>query len=179
MLVNFFRNAVLFISLFSTLSLFSGVDYKVEDQPEALRAAMKLVSHGTLMQKENGYLYLQVPREYIADIIPLIKTAHKIVPPGHFKSKKGIGAHISVIYEQEPIVGGIWSIQEVGRQFSFSVKEIRTVILRKENSTRKLWLIAVEAGDLEKLRVKYGLFPKLKGHDYHITLGSEAVLNTK
>ncbi len=38
---------------------------------------------------------------------------------------------------------------------------------------KKLWLLAVAAPDLEKLRESYGLSSKLKNHDFHITIGTQ------
>ena len=97
----------------------------------------------------------------------------KIVPPRHYQSKKGIGAHISVMYENEQILHEIWEIAELGQEYQFTVLELRTVKIRRNNKLKKLWLIAIAAPELEALRTKYGLSPKLKGHDFHITIGSQ------
>ena len=51
--------------------------------------------------------------------------------------------------------------------------EIRTVKLTKDNKVKKIWLIAVAAPELEKLRESYGLSSKLKNHDFHITIGTQ------
>ena len=37
--------------------------------------------------------------------------------------------------------------------------------------SKKLWLIALEAPQLETLRESYGLPNRIRGHDFHITLG--------
>ena len=101
------------------------------------------------------------------------KTRGKIVPPRHYTSKKGIGAHISVMYENEQILNEIWEIKELGQEFTFTVMELRTVKLNKDNKVKKLWLLAVDCPELEKLRESYGLPSKLKGHDFHITIGTQ------
>jgi len=36
-------------------------------------------------------------------------------------------------------------------------------------------VLEVESPELEKLREKYGLPPKLLGHDYHITIGKKTI----
>jgi Swiss Army Knife, 2H phosphoesterase domain len=51
--------------------------------------------------------------------------------------------------------------------------ELRTVKLNKDNKVKKLWLLAVAAPELEKLRESYGLSSRLKGHDFHITIGTQ------
>lgn len=164
------------IAILATCFLFplqAAVDYHIEDQPQVIEKVVQFDQKGILKQKPNGYLYVEVSNDFISHILPLIDIAGKIVPPHNFTSKNGIGAHISVIYENEFIINRVWEIKELGQEFTFSITEIRTVNLKKNNKTKKLWLLAVEAPELEQLRMNYGLSPKLKGHDFHITLGSQ------
>lgn len=163
--------ATALLVLFLPITLLAKVDYQVEDQPKVIEATISLDHLGILKQKDNGYLYVEVPNEYISALLPLIDCQGRIVPPSHYTSKKGIGAHISVMYENERIDNEIWNIDELGETFTFDVKELRTVKLTRDNKMKKLWLLAVEAPKLEKLREAYGLSSKLKGHDFHITLG--------
>lgn len=163
--------ATALLVLFLPLSLLANVDYQVENQPKVIEATASLDHHGVLKQKDNGYLYVEVPNEYISVLLPMIDCEGRIVPPRHYTSKKGIGAHVSVMYENERIDHEIWNVDEMGEVFSFDVKELRTVKLTRDNKTKKLWLLALSAPDLEILREAYGLSSKLKGHDFHITLG--------
>lgn len=158
------------IAVVSISSLCASVDYVVEDQNTVIEKAVQLEQRGILKQKDNGYLYLDVSNDYIAQILPLIEAPGKLVPPQHYKSKKGIGAHISVMYENEQIQNEIWEISELGQEFSFKIIELRTVKICRDNVMKKLWLLAVDAPELERLREKYGLTSKLKGHDFHITI---------
>lgn len=151
--------------------LCADIDYQIEDQPQVIEKAFQFEQKGILKQKDNGYLYLEVSRDFIAEVLPLIEAAGKITPPHHFTSKKGIGAHVSVMYENEQILNDIWEIKELGEEFCFTVVDLRTVKLNKNNKAKKLWLLAVVSPELEKLRENYGLSPLLKGHDFHITLG--------
>jgi hypothetical protein len=153
--------------------LFAAKDYHVEDQPQVIERAMEIEQIGTLKQKPNGYVYLEVNRDFIGKTLPLVEAPGKITPPQHYTSKKGIGAHISVMEENELIMNEIWEIQELGQQFPFTVHELRTVKINKNGKAKKLWLIAVTAPELELLRMNYGLSSLLKGHDFHITLGSQ------
>lgn len=163
---------VLSLSLFFFSSTFAS-DYKIEPQYSIVEKARTFQQKGILKQKDNGYLYVEVSKEFIADILPMIEAKGKLVPPKHYKSKKGIGAHISVMYENEQIENEIWEIKELGQEFTFQVTELRTVKLNKDNQIKKLWLLAVDAPELEHLRLSYGLEPKLKGHDFHITIGTQ------
>jgi hypothetical protein len=158
------------VAVFSVSSAFALVDYQIENQYPVLEKALQLEHKGILKQKDNGYLYIEVSRDYIAQILPLIEAPGKLVPPKHCTSKKGIGPHISVMYENEQIENEIWQIDELGQEFSFSILELRTVRLNKDGKMKKLWLMAVYAPELERLRERYGLSSKLKGHDFHITI---------
>lgn len=175
MLNRFIRKSLLLVAITSTLctAAFAGVDYTVEDQPQVIEQVIQLEAKGVLKQKPNGYLYVEVSKDFIAQVLPLIDAKGKIVPPRHYTSKKGIGAHISVMYENEQIENEIWEIKELGKEYTFSVMELRTVKLTNNNKLRKLWLLAVSAPELETLRESYGLASKLKGHDFHITIGTQ------
>ena len=142
--------------------VFAEIDYRVELQPQVLEKVVQIEQKGILKQRDNGYLYLEVSDNFIAEAIPLIVAPGKIIPPRHYTSKKGIGAHISVMDENEVISNEIWEIQEVGQEFTFKVMELRTVKLNRENKMKKLWLLVVDAPQLEELRKSYGLSPDSK-----------------
>lgn len=168
---KFFVIVILATSLISPV--FALQDYQIENQPQVVEKVMQFEQKGILKQKDNGYLYIEVSNDFIAEALPLIDAQGRIVPPRHYTSKKGIGAHISVMYENEQILNEIWEIEELGQEFTFTVMELRTIKLNKDNKVKKLWLLAVVAPELEKLRESYGLPSKLKGHDFHITIGTQ------
>lgn len=163
----------LFLFTILTSSLFGAVDYQIENQTQVIEQAVQFEQRGILKQKDNGYLYLEVSNDYIGKILPLIDAPGKIVPPSHYTSKKGIGAHISVMYENEQILNEIWEIKELGQEFSFTILELRTVKLNKDNQIKKLWLLAVDAPELEQLRECYGLPSLMQGHNFHISIGTQ------
>lgn len=165
----------LVVALLAVFSVFAEVDYHVENQTVVIEKALQLEHKGVLKQKANGYLYIDVSDDYIAQILPLIDASGidapgRLVPPTHYTSRRGIGAHISVMYENEQIENEVWEVDELGQEFSFSILELRTVKMNRDNRMKKIWLLAVSSPELESLREKYGLSPKLHGHDFHITL---------
>lgn len=170
---KFLVTVLLTTTLFTSAYAAPVPDYQVVDQPWVVEKVLQCKQKGVLKQKDNGYLYLEVSKDFIAQALPLLDAQGKIVPPRHYTSKKGIGAHISVMYENEQIQNEIWEIQELGQEFTFSVIELRTVIVNSRGRLKKLWLIAVASPELEKLRESYGLPSLLKNHDFHITLGSQ------
>lgn len=175
MLKSFIQKFLILVALATSLSFpaHAKVDFQVENQPQVIEQVVQIEQKGVLKQKDNGYLYVEVSGDFISEAISLIDTPGKIDPPSHYKSKKGIGAHISVIYENELTENGIWEIEELGQEFTFTVMELRTVKVNINNKIKKLWLIAVAAPELERLRESYGLPPLLKNHDFHITIGTQ------
>lgn len=147
-------------------SLSGTEDHRIENQPIALETALTLPNQGVLKQKENGFVYLDVSNEFITTIAPQIDQ------PGLLRvsptASRSVGAHISVFHENENIVPS-----ELNTPFSFGVKEIRSFTLHTRDGLKKLWVIAVNSPELENLREKYGCSSKLKGHDFHITLGKQ------
>lgn len=161
------------MALVFVLPLHAEKDYQVEFQPKVIERAVKIEHTGVLKQKDNGYLYVEVSNDFIGKILPLIDAPGQLVPPRHYVSKRGIGAHISVMYENEQIQNEIWEIAELGQEYTFTVMELRTVKISRDGRLKKLWLLAVDAPELEELRMRYGLPSKIKGHDFHITIGSQ------
>lgn len=155
---------LILILAFSPLA--AKIDYQVQNQTVALKKAQSLSTTGILKQKENGFVYLDVSNEFITAILPLLDHQGEIFArPTAIRS---IGAHISVFDEGEKIMP-----KELGKSFSFSVNEIRNFTLHTRDGLKKLWVIAIESPELEQLREKYGVTAKLKGYDFHITLGKQ------
>lgn len=165
--------AVFSTSFFTTLD--ARIDYEVEAQAQVLEQAATIEHRGVLKSKANGFVYLDVSNEFIASLLPLIEAPGRLDPPADYKSKKGIGAHISVIYEDERLKNDIWEMSELSQmqEFTFEVLELRTIKINSRGKVKKLWILAVQAPALEALRESYGLPPLLKGHDFHITLGNQ------
>lgn len=132
------------------------VDYAKENLP----------LEGQLLIKSEGFVYLKVDDEYIHTLFPLLELEENgYKKPPYFRSKEAPGAHISIFYEKEHIFP-----EEIGQYFRFQLKQIVIVKPSKDTSYA---VLQVEAPELEKLRKKYGLSPKLFGHEYHISLAKK------
>lgn len=166
--MSILRKSLCYLSLFilALSPLSAKVDYRVEDQPIAFEEAVILSSEGILKQKENGFVYLDVSNDLINSVVPLLDYPGLLRPRP--TASRSMGAHISVFDEKEKI-----SPEELGASFSFFVEEIRSFTLHTKEGLKKLWVIAVSSPELESLREKYGCSPKLKGYDFHITLGKQ------
>jgi len=136
---------------------------------EAVKYAKEnLPTDGQLVLKSDGYVYLKVDDGYVHTLFPMLglKEIGYIEPP-YFRNKEAPGAHISVFYENEHI-----KPKEVGQYFHFTLKDIKVINLVDGISYA---ILEVESPELEKLREKYGLAPKLLGHNFHISLAKKTI----
>jgi hypothetical protein len=135
--------------------------------PEVVDFAKKnLPQEGILIQKADGYVYLKVDDNYIHELFPKLDLQYEgYTEPPYFRSSDSPGAHISVFNEGERIVP-----EEVGKTFNFTLKKI---VIVKPNKKTKYAVLEVDAPELETLRAKYGLNPKLQGFEYHISLAKK------
>jgi hypothetical protein len=121
----------------------------------------------------DGFVYVDLPDEIIESFMPLIPT--DIEHPVVSTSGKYVGAHISVIdpYEFESIRKnyGISSIPEVGQDVEFQIGQIQKATPVRWKEERDVYFVSVDSPRLSSIRTCYGLWPKLNGHDFHITIG--------
>lgn len=141
------------------------VEQPVDDAP-LFKRALNLPKTGILKMKRDGYLYVKVDDRYIHNLQPKIRFPGFRKPP-YFRESDSPGAHISVAYtfERYAFKGYMPELNQV-----ISFEPVRLETIRKRNGT-EYFLLAVQSKQLEDIRKKYGLKPKLLGHDFHITLG--------
>lgn len=154
-----------------TLGLCTEGNFVVVENPEIMATVAKVNAVGQLRLKGNGYAYVKVDNQFVEEVVQQLPLK------GRFKKigtrSKSMGAHLSAIHENEMIKNEIWDLKEAGEWFTFELKELRYVDRKTHRGNKRLWLLAVDAPGLERLRTHYGLKPKLKGYDFHITLGNE------
>lgn len=125
-----------------------------------------LPQRGTLLMTDDGFGYLKVDDDYIHTLFPMIDVAKEgYKKPPYFRSAESPGAHISVFYVDEHI-----RPEEIGQEVNFTLKEI--VIVQPTPDTRYV-VLQIESKELEHMREKYGLSPKLHDHEFHISLAKK------
>lgn len=131
-------------------------------------AQENLPKTGQLIVKSDGFGYLKVDDAYINTLFPMLKLKEEgFRKPPYFRRHEAPGAHISVFYADENI-----RPTEAGQYFSFELKRI--VIVKTSKDTSYV-ILEVDSPELEALREKYGLSPKLFGHEYHISLAKKTL----
>ena len=140
----------------------------LENLPAYVNANFDLTG---MVSKKNGYWYLQVEDRYIEALYPKIQS---FLPPEFLKAPylerpSGIGAHISLIYENEVTPPQLKN--ELGKKLHFVATGFQVVGENKKGS-RKFATLTLEAKNLEAFRMKAGLSPLLNGHAFHITIAA-------
>jgi hypothetical protein len=131
-------------------------------------AQENLPLEGELLVNSDGFGYIKVPDEYIHTLFPMLGVAEEgFNEPTYFRSSESTGAHISVFYVDE----NIWP-DEVGQIFKFNLKSIEIV---NPSKTVSFAVLVIKSSEIEGLRVKYGLSPKLHGHEFHISLAKKVI----
>ncbi|KAF3361675.1 Uncharacterized protein PHSC3_001798 [Chlamydiales bacterium STE3] len=121
---------------------------------------------GRLVTQPDGFTYIKVDDRYIVELFPLLGLKEEgFLAPPYFRTKDAPGAHISVFYVDEHVAP-----EEVGQTFRFDLEQI--VIVQPSHDTRYA-VLQVKAPELEQLRKKYGLTPKLHNQEYHISLAKQ------
>ena len=126
---------------------------------------VKLV--GKLRQSKNGFTYLDIPDKVIDAMFLLIDEEGIKKPP-----YQSVGAHVSVFKEQE-VNDKKLDIKELGQEFNFTMGEMKSTKPEGWEEVDRVYFLQIYSPELEKLREKYGLSKKLKGHEFHITIAIE------
>jgi hypothetical protein len=124
--------------------------------------------HCGILKKTEGFVYVDVDDEYIHRLITFIQEEGFEEPP-YFGNADLVGAHISVMYGDEVKKYGIKEMQECGETIYFTPLECQIVHPPTWKEIDEVYLVVVEAPELDKIREKYGL-PK-RMYDFHITVG--------
>lgn len=132
---------------------------------EASERLKSVTLKGTLRQRDNGFLYLDISNNVIHGMYSLIDEEDIDKPP--YFGDGEVGAHVSVAYEEE--VEDL-EIKEIGKEYNFKLGKFYSTNPEGWDKMERVWFVEVVAPELEKLRKKYGLSKLLNGHKFHITV---------
>ena len=124
--------------------------------------------HYGILKKTEEFVYLDLNDEYIHTLIALIQEDGFVEPP-YFGKVDLVGAHISIMDSQEVRNYGIKEIQQCGELIYFTPKECKIVHPPRWQEIDEVYIIVVEAPELDRIRNQYGL--PMRTYDYHITIG--------
>ena len=156
----------LFVFLITSFS--SCVAQEAPSCPTILNYIQQNLSNCGVLKESDGFVYVDVDDRYIHNLVTFIQKDGFEEPP-YFGELGLVGAHITVIYPDEIKKYGVDRIQECGEIIYFIPKECLVVHPPKWLAIDEVYLLVVEAPELDRIREKYGL-PK-REYDFHVTIG--------
>ena len=123
---------------------------------------------GIIRKTDDGFIYVDISNNVINGLFSLIDEEGIEKPPYSDEEYDNIGAHISVMKEDELKEDEEFS--DFGKEITFKLDKFFSVEPKTWDEVERVWCIKVVSPDLEKLRKKYGLAKKFHGHDFHITV---------
>lgn len=136
--------------------------------PKILEYAQSRLPHEGILKSSQGFVYVDVDDAFIYKLLPFIQEGGFEAPP-YFGRSDLVGAHITVIYPDEVKKYGIKKIRETEEVISFTPKTCQIVHPQKWHDIDEVFLLVVDAPELDLIREKYGL-PR-REYDFHITIG--------
>lgn len=120
---------------------------------------------GKVLQTDDGFVFVNVSNDIINGFFSALEEEGAEQPPYRESKYSGIGAHISVM-DAEEIKDRV--LDEKGKSIRYRVTGVFQVDPDRGKMER-IWALDVDSPDLEEIRRRYGLSPKLRGHNFHIT----------
>ncbi|MEX0961334.1 MAG: hypothetical protein WDZ28_00565 [Simkaniaceae bacterium] len=141
---------------------------------QKLPSSQELIDHAKyvlpctgVLRSTEKWIYVDVDDAYVHDLFSFIEEEGFEKPP-YFSSEGAVGAHITVAYPDEVKKYRVFKIEESGEKIDFVLKRCEIVHPPTWEEIDELYLITVEAPQLDQIREKYGLPEKI--HDFHITV---------
>ena len=159
----------LFKYLFFAVLLLSGGLSLAQEVPSCskiLDYVDNQLPHCGVLKNSQRFVYVAVDNDYIHKLVTFINEAGFEEPP-YFGDL--VGAHLSVIYPDEVKNYGIGAIEECGEIIYFTPQGCKIVPPETMQGVEAMYVIVVEAPQLDWIRKKYGL-PQKK-YPFHITIG--------
>ncbi len=122
-----------------------------------------------LKQNERGFVYLDIPDEYVHSLFELCDDPKAQLPPYFGENRSG--AHISVILTSEMLAKNGLTIADVGKKFTFRIAQMNSVKPDGWNEVDKVYFLTLSCPELESVRQRHGFSPKIQDHDFHLTFG--------
>lgn len=117
-----------------------------------------------ILRSSSGFVYVKLDDSFIHKLIPFIQDEGFEEPP-YFGDPALVGAHITVIYPSELNQ----EVEECGEEITFVPRECQVVRPLRWEGINEVYILVVDAPELDKIRKKYGL--EKQTYDFHVTIG--------
>lgn len=128
-----------------------------------------------LRKTKKGFYYLDIPQSFATGLFKMVADDKLDESPYKQKSYGGIGAHVSVISEEELDEGTV--VKEIGENFEFSLLGSKCTNPDGWDEMKQVCFVEIDSPQIKEMRISYGLPKtyKAKGHNFHITFAMEKV----
>jgi hypothetical protein len=128
-----------------------------------------LPKKGVLKQDSDGFVYLELPDEFITALLPLIHDREcEALPLYQIEPSP---AHIPVILPHEWSQKKGWGdIKEMDESFSFEVKGLNSLRPKRWPGVEKVYFLEITSSSLERLRERLLLPSLIRGHPFHLAI---------
>lgn len=132
-------------------------------------ARCALPKKGILRQDNQGFVYLELPNDFITTLFPLINDCMCKTMPLH--QIEPSPAHIPVILPHEWATKKGWGeIKEIQQAISFEITQLSSLSPKRWFGVEKVYFLNVKSPELEQLRQRYQLPSLIRGHDFLIAI---------
>ena len=162
------RRKYIVIFLMLPFFVFAAVPVVLDNSRVLSYVEKNLPRIGTLKQTWEGFLYIELPDEYVFGVLPLLAEYH-VRPPPYFGRGK-VGAHITVATAREIANRNFPVVASLGEKIPFSIVHFSKVHLENSLIGSTVYMLIIEAPRILQIRAALGL-PLTIGEDYfHITI---------
>ena len=104
---------------------------------------------GVLKKTKDNFVYLDISNNVTNGLISLLDYEGVEKPPYDLKSFNSVGSHISVIGTSEYKDNDLEDIKEVGQEFNFTFKNIKSTNPDGWDEVKKVYFVQVESLELK------------------------------
>jgi hypothetical protein len=135
-------------------------------------ARYALPKKGILRQDHEGFVYLELSDNFITEIYSLIHDQKNEEAPLYYVESSP--AHIPVILPHEWTQRKGWGeIKDLENQFAFEISTLRSLKPTCWPDVEKIYFFEIKSHELENLRERHLLPPRIRGHDFHVAVAFE------
>lgn len=146
-----------------------------EDWPTVVMNSARLCSYarqtlpcrGHLKQDADGFVYLELSDNFVAELFPLL---------GNQELEPCLAGQIPVIMPHEwALRKGLGELKELGDAFSFEITNLSAFQPMRWPDVEKVYFLRLHCPELERLREKFLLPSRILGHDFHVPIAFKPV----
>lgn len=129
-----------------------------------------LPKKGILRQDQEGFVYLELPDDFVTEIFPLVNDRECEAVPLH--DLEPSPAHIPVILPHEWAQRKGWGeLQDLEKKtLSFEITRLSSLKPKRWPGVEKVYFLSLKSPELEKFRERCLLPSLIRGHAFHVAI---------